>query len=92
MALIACRNDGGAATKPRMQGEPWQIRAKAAGLTQRLLARLTDKPENTISRQLRGEFGGEAPGYLIAIIIAWELMDEDRRADWLTAINDARKA
>ena len=72
-----------------MQGERWQIRAKAAKLTQRSLARLTGKSENTISRQLRGEFG-EVPGYLVAIIIAWEDMGDQRRTEWLTKVESER--
>jgi transcriptional regulator with XRE-family HTH domain len=90
VALIACRSDLEPATGPIMQGERWQIRAKAAKLTQRSLARLTGKSENTISRQLRGEFG-EVPGYLIAIIIAWEGMDDDQRADWITSVETERR-
>lgn len=73
-----------------MQGERWQIRAKAAKLTQRSLARLTGKSENTISRQLRGEFG-EVPGYLVAIIIAWEGMTDPKRDDWLVTVERERR-
>jgi transcriptional regulator with XRE-family HTH domain len=68
-----------------MEGHPWQIRAKEAGLSQRLLARIAGKSDNTISRQLRGEFG-EVPGYLVAIIIAWEGMNADKREDWLQQV------
>lgn len=78
-----------AATPRRMQGEPWQIRLKAAKITQRALGRLLGKPENTISRQLRGEFG-EVPDYLIAIIIALERMNEDERADWIAVVERER--
>ncbi len=85
MTLIACVDAKLRATPPHMQGKPWQIRAKAAKLTQRALARLTGKPENTISRQLRGEFG-DVPGYLIAIIIAWEGMVDIEREAWLMAV------
>lgn len=85
VTLNACLHEVPRATAPRMQGEPWQIRAKAAKLTQRSLARLTGKPENTISRQLRGEFG-EVPGYLVAIIIAWEGMVDAEREAWLADV------
>ncbi len=71
-----------------MDGTPWQVRAKEAGLTQRKLARLCGKPDNTISRQLRGEFGN-VPGYLIAIIIAWEGYSEEQREEWLRATERA---
>jgi hypothetical protein len=73
------------ATPAPMEGTPWQIRAKAAGLIQKDLARLAGKPENTISRQLRGEFG-EVPGYLIALILAWESMDGPHRQRWRQAV------
>lgn len=79
MTLTACRDGKDRATPAPMEGTPWQIRAKAAGLNQKDLARIADKPENTISRQLRGEFG-EVPGYLIALILAWESMNPEHRA------------
>lgn len=86
MALNACATDLEQATPRIVQGEPWQIRVRQAGLTQRDLARITGKPENTISRQLRGEFG-EVPGYLIAIIIAWErLKAHGQHDDWMAAV------
>lgn len=85
MALNACAVELEPATRRTMQGEPWQIRAKQAGLRQRDIARIADKPENTISRQLRGEFG-EVPGYLIAIIIAYETMSEHQRTAWIAAV------
>ncbi|KQM58808.1 MULTISPECIES: hypothetical protein [unclassified Sphingomonas] len=65
-----------------MDNQPWQIRAKEAGLTQKALASIAGKPANTISRQMRGEFG-DVPGYLIALIIAWEMMTDDQRVDWM---------
>lgn len=86
MTLNACAVELEPATRRTMQGEPWQIRAKQAGLRQRDIARIAGKPENTISRQLRGEFG-EVPGYLIAIIIAWEMLAKHgQSADWLAAV------
>lgn len=82
MTLNACVDQVPRATALPMEGTPWQIRAREADLTQRKLSILTGKPENTISRQMRGEFG-DVPGYLIAIIMAWERMDEQRRMAWL---------
>ncbi len=72
-----------------MEGRPWQVRAKEALLTQRTLANIAGKSENTISRQLRGEFGG-VPGYLVAIILVWEGMSADQREDWLARIGRER--
>lgn len=68
-----------------MDNEPWQRRAKDAGLTQVRLARLLGRPVNTISRQIRGE-AGEVPQHLIAVIVAWEMMTEDQRAEWGAAV------
>ena len=85
MALMACRDEGGRFTPSPVEGHPWQIRAKEAQLSQRLLARIAGKSDNTISRQLRGHFG-EVPGYLVALIIAWENMGEDERADWVRQV------
>lgn len=82
---MACRDEAGRFTPALMDGQPWQIRAKEAGLKQNMLARIAGKSDNTISRQLRGEFG-EVPGYLIAIIIAWEGMDDDQQADWVRKV------
>jgi hypothetical protein len=73
-----------------MEGRPWQVRAKEAGLTQRMLARIAGKAENTVSRQLRGEFGEEAGRYLVAIILAWEGMSGEQRTDWLGRIERER--
>lgn len=85
MTLTACLDGDQAATAPPMEGTPWQIRAKQLGLNQRRLARLTGKPENTISRQMRGEFG-EVPGYLVAIIMAWEYLGPGAREAWADAV------
>ncbi len=83
MTLIEARD-----TSAPVQGTEWQIRAKAAGLTQRMLSRLVDRPENTISRQLRGEFG-KVPGDLVALIIAYEDMAVDDRPDWRSRVEEA---
>lgn len=91
MTLNSCSEMPEPSTAPDMDGTEWQIRAKAAGLSQRMLARLVDRPENTISRQLRGEFG-KAPGDLVAIIIAWEDMAPVERTDWAARVEAALAA
>lgn len=65
-----------------MENYPWQQRAKAAGLTQRALAKLLGRPEMTISRQLRGHWQSGIPKHVIAVIVAWELMSEEQRLKW----------
>lgn len=85
MTLIACREGADRSKPPAMEGTAWQIRMKEAGLTQRLLARTIGRPENTVSRQMKEEFG-PVPGDLIAIILAWEMMSAEQRADWFETI------
>jgi len=74
-----------------MEGHPWQQRAKAAGLTQKMLARLLGHAEITVSRQLRGHWESGVPRHVIAAIIAWELMTPDQRAAWLKATQRTSK-
>jgi hypothetical protein len=71
-----------------MDNQPWQRRAKDAGLTQVTLARLLGRPVNTISRQIRGENGG-VPQHLIAVIVAWEMMTPEQRNGWIAATRRA---
>lgn len=67
---------------------PWQTRAHAAGLQQKVLAEITGKTEINVSQQLRGMYGGkgEPPRYVVATIIAWELMTLDQREEWLAQL------
>lgn len=69
-----------------VENHPWQQRAREAGLTQKELAKLLGRPEITISRQLRGHFGGVVPRHVIAAIIAWEMMTEDQRDLWVRSV------
>ena len=85
MALIACGDGAAALSRRAMDNEPWQLRAQAAGLEQKTLARLLGRPVNTISRQIRGVHG-EVPQHLIAVIVAWEMMEPDERVVWLSTV------
>lgn len=71
-----------------MEHFPWQRRARAAGLTQKMLARLLGRPEMTISRQLRGQWESGVPRHVKFAIIAWELMTQDQ-CDQLTRALEA---
>jgi hypothetical protein len=71
-----------------MDNEPWQRRAKNAGLSQVTLARLLGRPVNTISRQIRGENGG-VPQHLVAVIVAWEMMAPEQREEWIAVTRKA---
>lgn len=88
MALIICRAGEGALRRRSMDNEPWQRRAKDAGLSQVTLARLLGRPVNTISRQIRGEHG-EVPQHLVAVIIAWEMLTPEQRDEWIATTRRA---
>jgi len=64
---------------PDVDNEPWQKRARRAGLTQAELARLAGKRENAISEGLRGKGKGGVPVYLRTIIRLWEMSDRSQR-------------
>lgn len=70
-----------------MGNAPWQKRVKAVGLTQKVLARLLGRAENTVSRQLAGKWeGGVIPQNTWAAILAWEIMTPEQRLTWITAV------
>jgi hypothetical protein len=85
VALIACEGEAVALSRRTMDNEPWQLRAQAAGLEQKTLARLLGRPVNTISRQIRGLHGG-VPQHLVAVIIAWERMTDAERVAWVADV------
>lgn len=64
-----------------MDDEPWQLRAKKAGLTQKRLAALLGVAPNTVSRQLRGQFGNEVPTYVKTVIRAYEMLPQRDREE-----------
>jgi hypothetical protein len=71
-----------------MEANPWQIRAKAAGLSQKTLAKLMGRAEITLSKQIRGHFGDGVPRHVIAAIVAWELMTEAQRQTWINRVQN----
>lgn len=86
--LTNCGAGGRAVRRRSMDNEPWQRRAKDAGLSQVTLARLLGRPVNTISRQIRGE-AGSVPQHLIAVIIAWEMLTPEQREEWIATTRRA---
>lgn len=81
MALIDCATPPeplpvGAVTK----NTPWQLRLRAAALSQKALASMLGVTENTISRQMKGEW--PVAGYVEAFVRAWEIMTIEQRAEW----------
>lgn len=73
-----------------MKEEPLQTRAKAAGLTQKRLAKILGVTETTASLQLRGKWASGTPKYVLAVLIAWELLDHDKRMRWLEELDAKR--
>ena len=71
-----------------MANYPWQDRARAAGLTQKLMADLLGFAPNTVSRQLRGHWRIGVPRHVIAAVIAWEIMTPEQRQHWLAAVEN----
>ena len=70
-----------------MEHSLWQRRARAAGLTQKALAKLLGHTEQTVSHQLRERRGGHVARHIRAAIVAWELMTEETRAKWLAEVD-----
>lgn len=66
---------------PSAEGRtPWQIRLRAAALTQKGLAMMLDISENTVSRQMKGDW--PVAGYVEAFVGAWEIMTPEQRIEW----------
>ena len=71
---------------PAMENFPWQLRSRAAGLTQRLLGKLLGHNERTISFQLRGHWKSGVPRHVRSAIIAWEIMSPVEREQWIATV------
>jgi hypothetical protein len=75
-----------------MDNEPWQKRAKLAGLTQKTIAKLLGLAENSVSRQLRGKFKGGVPRYITSFIFAWERLTPKARKELIEFVEKEREA
>ncbi|HTK34525.1 MAG TPA: hypothetical protein VL358_04455 [Caulobacteraceae bacterium] len=89
MTLIACETRPEALPADAVKGTEWQVRLKETGWTQKRFADLLGSPENTVSRQLRGDWG--MPGYLLAALVALEGMSDAQREDWLARVRRERE-
>ncbi|MFG1388859.1 helix-turn-helix domain-containing protein [Xanthobacter versatilis] len=76
MTAISC-SDGQNPVPGGMDGEPWQQRARRAGLTQKKLAALLGVHENTVSKQLREQWATGIPKYVKFAILMWEKSSQD---------------
>lgn len=79
MTAIICESPRSPVSLRPMDEEPWQIRLKRAGLSQKMLARLLGVAENTVSLQLRGKWQSGVPGYVKTVIRMWELLPQKDR-------------
>lgn len=86
MTLIDCGESSGGIRVLAMDNEPWQTRAKKAGLSQKTLAKLLGVAENTISSQLRGKWVSGTPEYVKTVIRAWEMLPQEKRDALIDAI------
>ena len=66
-----------------MDGEPWQQRAKRAGLTQKKLAALLGLSETTVSKQLRERWTTGMPKYVKFAILMWEKSSQETKNQML---------
>lgn len=89
MTLIDCDSRVGAVASA-MDNEPWQRRAKLAGLNQKTLAKLLGVAENTVSLQLRGKWATGTPQYVKTVILAWERLTPEAREALLAAADEAK--
>lgn len=80
MTLIDCDSTG-VALASAMDNEPWQKRAKMAGLSQKTLAKLLGVAENTMSMQLRGKWATGTPRYVMFAILAWERLPQSAKEE-----------
>jgi transcriptional regulator with XRE-family HTH domain len=75
-----------------MDGEPWQMRVKALGISQVDLADALGYTTPKLSAALRGKgMANGVPKHLRALIIALEDMSADQRADWLVKAKAERR-
>jgi predicted transcriptional regulator len=62
-----------------VKNDPWQIRARRAGLSQAKLAKLAGRTETAVSEGLTGKKNGGVPPYLQNLIRLWEIADREGR-------------
>lgn len=75
-----------------MDREPWQMRLKALGISQKDLADAIGMTPTNLSVGLRGGWAGGVPQDIKALILALERLSESKRAEWLDAARRERKS
>jgi hypothetical protein len=64
------------------EGTEWQIRAKAAGLSQETLRLILGLSKSGVSQGIRGVWESGVPQSIKAAVVAWELMTPEQRTEW----------
>jgi transcriptional regulator with XRE-family HTH domain len=62
-----------------MERQPWQQRAREAGLSQKRLAGLLGISANALSKSLRGLRKGGVPRYIKLLVLCWAVMTPEQR-------------
>lgn len=88
MTVIGCAESEASLSASPVDNEPWQKRAKRAGLSQKDLARLLGVHENTVSNQLRGKWESGTPRYVKTLIRAWEMLPQPQREALMDGAED----
>lgn len=79
------------ALREAVDGEPWQMRLKALGISQKDLAGAIGMTPTNLSVGLRGGWAGGVPQDIKALILALERLSESKRAEWLDAARRERR-
>jgi hypothetical protein len=88
MALIDCATPAEPLSPAPVRNTAWQTRLRAAALNQKSLAAMLGISENTVSRQMKGDW--PVPGYVEAFVEAWEIMTLEQRVLWIERHSSAK--
>jgi hypothetical protein len=81
MVVIDCATPAEPLSVAPVRNTEWQTRLRAAALNQKSLASMLGLSENTVSRQMRGDW--PVADYVEAFVVAWEIMTLEQRAEWV---------
>lgn len=79
MTLIVCKNSFDDVPVEVMKNEPWKLRLKRAGYTQKDFASLIGMSQNAITSQVSGKIDGRPDRYIKAMIIALEMLTTEQK-------------
>lgn len=79
------------ALREAVDGEPWQMRLKALGISQKDLADAIGMTQTNLGIGLRGGWAGGVPQDIKALILALERLSSEKRAEWLVAAREIKR-